>query len=94
MEDAARLDVEIEAGRGDADSAAQPVAGGGAGGGAQECPASQREVETLVPEPPRAGVEGVVEEEESAPRAPLVEEARVSVPAEAQDVGVAAAVTT
>jgi len=51
-------------------------------------------VVTLVPEPPRAGVEGVVEEEESAPRAPLVEEARVSVPAEAQDVGVAAAVTT
>jgi len=49
-------------------------------------------VETLVPEPPRAGVEGVAEEE-SAPRAPVVEEAHVSVPAEAQDEGVVAAMT-
>ena len=43
------------------------------------------EMETLVPEPPRAGVEGVSEEEESVPRAPVAEETRVSVPAEARD---------
>ena len=49
-------------------------------------------METLVPEPLRAGVEGVAEEE-SAPRAPVVEESRVSVPAEAQDEGVVAAMT-
>jgi len=49
-------------------------------------------METLVPEPPRARVEGVAEEE-SAPRAPVAEEARVSVPAEAQDEGVVAAMT-
>ena len=36
-------------------------------------PPSQTEVETLVPEPPRAGVEGVAEE--SAQRAPMAEEA-------------------
>ena len=42
--DAARPGAEVEAGRGDVDSAAQPVAGGGAGGAAQERPASQREV--------------------------------------------------
>ena len=59
--DATRPDVEIEAGRGDADSAAQPVAGGETGGGAQERPTSQREVETLVLEPPRAGVESVTD---------------------------------
>ena len=50
-------------------------------------------METLVPEPPRAGVEGVTEEE-SAPRAPVAEETRVSVPAEAQDEGVVAGETT
>ena len=72
----------VEAGRSDADSAARPVAEEGAGGGAQERPASQTEVETLVLEPPRAGVEGVAEGE-SAPRAPVAEETRVSVPAEA-----------
>jgi len=49
------------------------------------------EVESLVPEPPRAAVEGVAEEEESAPRAPVVEETRVLVPAEAQDEGIVAA---
>ena len=49
-------------------------------------------METLVPEPPRAGVEGVAEEE-SAPRAPVAEEIRVLVSAEAQDEGVVAAVT-
>ena len=59
------------------------------------------EVETLVPEPPRAGVEGVAEEEsasrapvveeESVPTAPVEVEARVLVPAEAQDEGVVAA---
>ena len=50
--------------------------------GCTGAPPSQTEVETLVPEPPRARVEGVAEEE-SAPRAPVVEEAHVSVPAEA-----------
>ena len=87
---AARPDVEVEAGQSDADSAARPVAEEGAGGDAQENLASQTEVETLVPEPPRAGVEGVAEEE-SAPRAPVAEETRVSVPAEARDEGVVAA---
>ena len=47
-------------------------------------------MKTLVPEPLRAGVEGVAEEEESAP---VAEETRVSVPAEAQDEGVVAATT-
>ena len=50
-------------------------------------------MKTLVPDLPRAGVEGVAEEEESAPRAPVVEETRVSVPAEAQDEGVVVATT-
>ena len=77
--DATRPDVEVEAGRGDADSAARPIAGEGAGGDAPECPASQIEVETLVLEPPRAEVEGVTEEE-SAPRAPAVEETYVPKP--------------
>ena len=89
---AARPNVEVEAGRSDADSAARPVAEEGAGGDAQERPASQTEVETLVPKPPRAGVEGVAEEESSA-KAPVVEETRVSVPAEARDEGIVAAVT-
>ena len=58
--DATRPDVEVGAGQGDADSAARPVAGEGeTGGGAQERPASQIGVETLILEPPRAGVEGV-----------------------------------
>ena len=61
-DDAARLDVEAEVGRSGADSAACPVAEEGSGGGAQERPANQTEVETLVPEPSRAGVEGVSEE--------------------------------
>ena len=56
---AARVDAERETGRGGTESAAQPGVGagggGGAGGGAQERPASQREGETLVLEPPRAG---------------------------------------
>jgi hypothetical protein len=80
-DDAARPDVEDEVSRSDADSAARPVAEEGAGGDAQEHPTNQTEEETLVPEPPWAGVEGVAEE--SAQRAPVAEEARVSVPAEA-----------
>ena len=75
-----------------ADSAARSVAEEGSGGGAQERPASQAEVETLVPVPPGAGVEGVAEE--SAQRAPMVEEAHVSVLVETQDEGVVAAMTT
>jgi len=72
--DTTRPDVKVEADRCDADSAARPVAGEGeTGGGAQERPASQIGVETLVLEPPRAGVEGVAEEE-SAPGAPVKEE--------------------
>ena len=82
-DDATRPDVEVEAGRSDADSATRPVAEEGAGGDVQERPASQTEMETLIPEPPRAGVEGVAEVEESAPKAPVVEETRVSVPAKA-----------
>jgi len=85
-------DVEVEAGRSDVDSAARLVAEEGAGGDAQERPASQTEMETLVPEPPRAGVEGVAEEE-SVPRAPVAGETLVSVPAEAWDEGVVAATT-
>ena len=50
-------------------------------------------METLIPEPPRAGVEGAAEEE-SAPRAPVAEETRISVPAEARDEGVIVATTT
>ena len=92
-DDATRPDVGVEAGRGDADSAARPVAEEGASGDAQERPASQTEMETLVPEPPRAGVEGIAEEEESVPKAPVAEETRVSVPTEAQDEGVVAGVT-
>ena len=61
-DDATWPDVEVEAGRGDAGSAARSVAEGGAGGDAQERPASQTEMETLIPEPPRAGVEGIAEE--------------------------------
>ena len=49
-------------------------------------------METLVLEPPRAGVEGVTEEE-SAPRAPGAEETCVPEPAGARDDGVVAAVT-
>ena len=48
-------------------------------------------METLVPEPPRAGVEGVAEE--SAQRAPIVEETHVLAPGEAQDMGVVAVMT-
>jgi len=91
-DDAARPDVEVGAGRSDADGVAWPVAKKGASGGAQEHPASQTEMETLVPEPPRAGVEGVAEED-SASSAPVAEETRVLVSAEAQDEGVVAAVT-
>ena len=85
---AARPDVEAEVGRSGADSAARPVAEEGSGGGAQEHPTSQAEVETLIPEPPRAGVEGFAEE--SAQRAPMVEETRVLAPGETQDMGVIA----
>jgi len=95
---------EVEAGRGGADAAAQPevgtgegeagnaaqpeTGGAGAGGGAQERPTSQREGETLILEP--AGAEGVTEEE-SALRAPAVEETHVPEPARAGDKGAAAA---
>ena len=79
-DDAARPDVEAKVGRSGADCAARPVAEEESGGGAQESPAHQTEVETLVPEPLRAGVEGVAEE--PAQRAPVVEEAHVPVPAE------------
>ena len=72
--DTTRPDVEVGVDWDDADSAARPVAGEGeTGGGAQECPACQLGVETLVLEPPRARVEGVAEEE-SAPGAPAKEE--------------------
>jgi len=49
-------------------------------------------VETLVLEPPRAGVEGVAEEE-AAPGAPAEEKTCVPEPAGARDDGVVAAVT-
>ena len=90
--DATQPDVGVEAGRGNADSAARPVAGEVAGGDASACPASQIEVETLVLEPPRAGVEGVAEEE-TAPRAPAEEETCVPELAGARDDGVVVAVT-
>ena len=60
--DVARSAVEAEVGRSGADSAARPVGEEGSGGGAQERPAGQAELETLIPEPSRAGVEGVSEE--------------------------------
>ncbi|XP_039834555.1 rootletin-like [Panicum virgatum] len=90
-DDAAQPDVGAETGRGDTDSAARPVTEEGSGGGAQERPASQAEAVTLVPGPPGAGVEGVVEE--SKQRAPVAEEACVSGPAEARDEGVIAVMT-
>ena len=87
-----RPDVKVGAGRGDADSAARLVAGEGeTGGGTQERPASQIGVETLILEPPMAGVEGVAEEK-SALGAPAEEETCVSEPAGARDDGVVAAV--
>ena len=90
--DATQPDVEVGAGRGDTDSAARPVAGEGeTGGGAQERPASQIGVETLVLEPPRAGVEGVAEEE-SALGAPVKGETHVPESAGARDDGVVTAV--
>ena len=88
---AARPVVEAEVSRSSADSAAWPIAEEGSGGGVQECPASQAEAETLVPGPPGAGVEGVAEE--SAQRAPVVEDAHFSVPAEGQDERVIAVMT-
>ena len=84
----APVDAAGDDGRGGADDAARPVVEEGSGGGAQERPAGQTEVETLIPEPPRAGVEGVVEE--AAQRASMVEETRVLAPGEAQDGGVVA----
>jgi hypothetical protein len=50
------------------------------------------EMETPAPEPPSAGVEGVMEEE-SAPRVPAVEKTCVPEPAEAGDKGVVAVAT-
>ena len=58
--------------------------------GVLERPAIQREVETLVLKPPRAGVEGAMEEE-SALRAPAVEVTRIPEPARAGDEGAVAA---
>ena len=46
-------------------------------------------METLILKPPRAGVEGIAEEE-SAPRAPAMEETCIPEPAEARDDGAAA----
>ena len=60
----APVDTAGDASRGGADDAARPVVEEGSGGGALGYGggASQAEVETLVSEPPRAGVEGVAEE--------------------------------
>ena len=60
---AAQAAIEVEAGQEDAASAARPDTGGETGGGTQVRPADHVEVETLVPEPLRAEVEGVAEEE-------------------------------
>ena len=61
---AAQADAEGEVDRGGANDATWPDVGEGeTGEGAQECPASQIWVETLILEPPRAGVEVVAEEE-------------------------------
>ena len=84
---AARPDIEVEAGQGDAASAARPATMEETGGDVQEYLASQAEAEALIPEPPRAEVESVTEEE-TALRAPGMEGAPVSEPTEAQDEGV------
>ena len=84
---AARPDIEVEAGQGNAASTVRPVTGGETSGGAEERPADHVEVETLVLEPPRAEVESVAEEETSL-RPPGVEGAPFSEPTEAQDEGV------
>jgi hypothetical protein len=86
VDDAVLAVTEVEAGQGDAVSAARPDTGGETGGGAQECPADQVEEETLVLEPPRAEGEGVAEEE-TALRALGAEGAPVSEPTEARDKG-------
>ena len=86
---AAQPVVGAKVGRSGADSAARPVAEDGSTASAQERPANQMEVETLVPESLRAGAEGIAEE--SVQRAPMVEETHVLAPGEAQDVGVVAA---
>ena len=83
--------IEVEAGQGDAASAARPDTGGETGGDAQERPAGQAEEDTLVPEPPRAEGDGVAEEE-TAQGAPVMDGAPVSGPAEAQDEGTVAVV--
>jgi hypothetical protein len=88
--DATRPDIEVEAGWGDADSGARLVAGEGTGRDTLERPASQTEVETLILKPPRAGVEGITEEE-SAPGALAMEETCVPGPAGARDEGVVVA---
>ena len=90
-DDAARPDIEVEAGQGDAASAARPAIGEETGGDVQEYLASQAEAEALVPEPPRAEVESVAEEE-TALRAPGMEGAPVSEPTEARDEGIVVAV--
>ena len=88
---AARPDIEVEAGQGDAASAALPATGEETGGDVQEYLTSQAEAEALVPEPPRAEVESVAEEE-TALRAPGMEGAPVSEPTEARDEGIIAVV--
>src|SRR6185437_1869485 len=75
---AAQAAIEVEAGQGDAASAARPDTEGEAGGDAQERPAGQAEVETLVFEPSRAEGEGLAED--MAQEAPGVEGAPISEP--------------
>ena len=77
MDGAALAVTEVEAGQGNAASAARPDTGGETGGGAQERPADRVEEETLVLETSRAEGEGVAEEE-SVQGAPVVEGAPVS----------------
>ena len=85
-----RAVIEVEAGQGDAASAARPEMEGETGGGAQERPAGQAEEDILVHEPPRAKGEGVAEE--TAQEAPAVEGAPISEPTEARDEGIVAVV--
>ena len=79
MDGAALAVTEVEAGQGNAASAARPDTGGETGGGAQERPADRVEEETLIFEPSRAEGEGVAEEE-TAQEAPVVEGAPVPSP--------------
>jgi hypothetical protein len=89
VDGAALAVTEVEAGQGNAASAARPDTGGETGGGAQERPADQAEEETLVLEPLRAEGEGVAEAE-TAQGSTGVEVAPVSEPSEARDEGIVA----